>query len=99
MNSHGHPQYSPIADFIYATLKWVLPPLLGAIIPAITFAILLNDWNLDTEPLWSWVMVPIISLASLALLLPQGRWLLIASRTACTILMSYAVIMLVFGRW
>jgi hypothetical protein len=99
MNSHGHPQYSPLGEFIYTMLKWVLPPLLGAIIPAITFDLLLNDWTLDNEPLWSWVMVPIIPLASLTLLVLQGRWLLIASRTACASLTSYTVIMLVFGRW
>jgi len=91
--------YSPLGEFMYTILSSVLPPLLSAIIPAILFDYLLNTWNLDNEPSWSWVMVPIIPLASLALLALQGRCLLIASRTACTILISYAVIMLVFGRW
>jgi len=95
----GRPPYPPLGEFMYTTLSWVLPPLLSAIIPAITFNILMNDWTLDTEPPWSWVMVSVIPLASSALLVLQGRWLLTASRTACAILTSCAVIILVFGWW
>jgi len=84
---------------MYTTLSWVLPPLLSAIIPAITFNILMNDWTLDTEPPWSWVMVSVIRSQARRCWFSRVGGFLTASRTASAILTSCAVIILVFGWW